>query len=485
MAPELAGSSPTDSAPRYGPGDLVAGKYLLQRVIGVGGMGSVWLARNVDLDAPVAIKLVRADVAPAGMAERLKREARVEAKLAHHAVVRVFDFGVTGYGDPFIAMEHLEGMSLADALDEEGSVPVIVALRLLLPVIDGLVAAHARGIVHRDVKPDNIFLARGARHVQPKLLDFGVAKLDRWDQNPRITLQGTVIGSPSYMSPEQARALNDVDHRADVWAVCATLFEAVTGSPPFRAESYGAVVRRILDDPVQMPVTSIDVEAALWRILARGLAKDRQERIQSMHDLGTSLARLLLAHGITDDVCGDSLVTTWKLDPAPPATGLSGGLPGPSADLLREVPESLAPTLSSGLAAPSSVPRGRQSHAALAAFAALLLFMLVLSASTRYEARPSGTGGEKPRSAPMAIAARPSGEAPTPTTSAGVAPAPRAAPTSAPSSRERSGAKPGLPVTSTKTAPRPRARVNAPLLLAEHESRAIDESTLELKDPYR
>jgi serine/threonine protein kinase len=381
---------PAITSARYGAGDLVAGKYLLDRVLGEGGMGSVWLAHNMDLDAAVAIKLVHADVAPREAADRLKREARAEAQIEHRAIVRVFDCGETEHGHPFIVMEHLEGMSFADALDKKGPLSATSAVRILLPIVDGLSAAHEKGIVHRDIKPENIFLARGARHIQPKVVDFGIAKLDRWDPNPAITLQGTVLGSPSYMAPEQARGLDDVDHRADIWALCAVLYEAITGSPPFRGDTYNAILRSIVEDDVTPLTNSRGAVAALWMVLERGLSKDRAQRFQSMRELGSALARFLIAHGVEADVCGDSVATTWGIPGEPqkgseaperPSTRVRPVLAlvaSPLDDTAAGVP-SVAPTSTSGLAAPSSRPRERHHGAVLPLLAALVMLAGVVS----------------------------------------------------------------------------------------------------------
>ncbi len=301
-------SAPSDRC-SYAAGDLIADKYLLEQLLDEGGMGSVWVARNVDLDARVAVKLLRSSSVHFGAAERLKREARVEARLEHRAIVRVFDCGETSEGAPFIVMELLDGTCLAEILEKNGPLSPTEAVRVLLPIVDGLSAAHDKGIVHRDMKPANIFLARGARHVQPKIVDFGIASLGRWAPNPKLTLQGAVLGTPVYMAPEQARGLDDVDHRADVWAICGVLYEAVTSSPPFRGDSYNSVLRAIVEDPVTPLLEPSTRE--LWPILERGLSKDRELRFQSMRELGAALAQFLRARGVTEDVCGDSLDAVW------------------------------------------------------------------------------------------------------------------------------------------------------------------------------
>ncbi|HEX4473580.1 MAG TPA: serine/threonine-protein kinase [Polyangiaceae bacterium] len=295
-------------------GDVVAHKYRLERLLDEGGMGSVWDAHNVDLDVSVALKLLRPNVEHSCARDRMRREARVEARLEHRAIVRVFDCGETEDGVPFIAMELLEGMCLADALEKNGPMRAIEAVRTLLPIIDGLGAAHEQGIVHRDVKPANIFLAQGARGLQPKIVDFGIATSGEWGSGPEITLEGTVMGSPAYMAPEQARGLSDVDHRADIWAVSAVLYEAVTHSPPFHGESFDALLRSIIRDEVT-PSRGPEIRG-LWPILARGLAKDRERRFQSMRQLGSALAQFLLDRGVADDATGESLACAWGHDGA-------------------------------------------------------------------------------------------------------------------------------------------------------------------------
>ncbi len=296
------------------PGDVVAHKFRLERLLDEGGMGTVWVAHNVDLDVRVALKLLRPDVAQACARDRMMREARVEARLEHRAIVRVFDCGETEDGAPFIAMELLEGMCLADSLEKNGPMRAIEAVRTLLPIIDGLDAAHEQGIVHRDVKPANIFLARGAQGLKPKIVDFGIATSGGWANGPQITLEGTVMGSPAYMAPEQARGLSDVDHRADIWAISAVLYEAVTNSPPFHGESFDALLRSIIRDEVT-PSRGPEIRG-LWPILARGLDKDRERRFQSMRQLGSALAQFLLDRGVTDDATGESLARAWSHDGA-------------------------------------------------------------------------------------------------------------------------------------------------------------------------
>jgi serine/threonine-protein kinase len=304
---------------RYTPGAILSGKYRLVAMIGEGGMGAVWRATNELLDLPVAIKLIRADLDRSSLRARLQIEARAAAKLGHPAIVRVFDVGETAFGDPFIVMELLQGETLGRMITR-GRLSAARAVQILLPVIEALALAHARGIVHRDLKPDNVMLALEDQRVQPKILDFGIAKLtDPRDTDHKLTEVGVVVGSPDYMSPEQARGQDDVDASSDIWALCVVLYEAVTGVTPFSAANYNALLRAILEDTPRSLVEHAAGDAALWQIVERGLAKDRNQRHPSMTTLGRALAGWLLSHGINEDACGASLESKWfgrNSDPA-------------------------------------------------------------------------------------------------------------------------------------------------------------------------
>ena len=201
----------------YRVGDVIAGKYRLEALLGEGGMGTVWRAINLQLEAPVALKLIRNELDRTSLARRLKQEARAAAKLGHPAIVRVFDVGDSDLGDPYIVMELLNGRTLGRLLASEQRLSAVQGVQLLLPVADALMTAHAKGIVHRDLKPDNVFLAYEGEQLQPKLLDFGIAKLaDEGGQSLHLTQTGAVLGSPEYMSPEQARGQDNIDHRTDI-----------------------------------------------------------------------------------------------------------------------------------------------------------------------------------------------------------------------------------------------------------------------------
>ncbi len=273
-------------------------------------MAAVWVAHNETLDINVAIKFIRTDLKHAGLTGRLLQEARAAARLGHSAIVRILDFGKTDTDEPYIVMELLNGEDLGATLKRNGPMPPVKAVRTLIPIVDALAVAHSKRIVHRDLKPENIFLSDGeSGKPQPKLVDFGIAKLEK-DGMERITQIGATMGSPAYMSPEQARGL-DVDPRSDIWALCVVLYELTTGELPFTGVTYTALVCSILESTPK-PMTEVGAgDPELWSIVERGLQKDPANRWQSMRDLGTSLARWLLAHGVNADVTGASLQSAW------------------------------------------------------------------------------------------------------------------------------------------------------------------------------
>jgi serine/threonine-protein kinase len=298
--------------PRYTDGSVVAQKYRLVRLLGEGGMGAVWVAQNLTLGVQVALKLIRAEIEGRvdGLSERLLTEARAAASIGHPAIIQVFDFGLTEHNEPFIAMELLHGESLANVVKKRGRIAAGRAVRTILPVIEALVVANQRGIVHRDLKPDNIFLAQQANRVQPKLLDFGIAKLSQ-GFSANLTCEGTVLGSPAYMSPEQARGESDVDFRTDMWALCVVLYEMVTGLHPFTGANWHGLMWSIMEGKPKALAEHQLEEPALWAILQRGLSKEREQRWDSMFEFGQALALWLIEQGVTRDICNSSLKSTW------------------------------------------------------------------------------------------------------------------------------------------------------------------------------
>ncbi len=303
-------SSPTRR--RYQTGDVVAGKYELVRVLGQGGMGEVWEARNRLLNSAVAIKVLRGDLDEERAGERLLQEARAAAQLGHPAIVRVFDVGETHLADPFIVMELLVGDNLGELLAAEGRLSAVAAIQILLPIADALGTAHHKGIVHRDIKPENIYVAEEVNgEVQPKLVDFGVAKLENAEVDAKLTLRGTIVGSPSYLAPEQARGSENADYRVDIWGFSVVIYELITGVPPFNGGNYNALLRSIVEDDPKPIMAHAAGDAELWELLERGLRKNPEERWPSMHEYGRALAQWAFAQGVDEDICGIGLEAKW------------------------------------------------------------------------------------------------------------------------------------------------------------------------------
>jgi serine/threonine protein kinase len=319
----------------YHAGDVVAGKYRLDWEASEGGMCRVWMAVNTTLDLPVAIKFLHRELRCSALVDCLQREARAMAALHHPAVVRVFDWGQISPDNPFIVMERLDGDDLRQTLDSEGPLSAEDAVRLMLPIASGLCAAHAHGIVHRDLKPENILLARddGGR-IQPKLLDFGIARVSSEDRS-RAVSEIHAIGTVGYMPPEQVFALEGLDHRADVWAFCAVLYEIISGETPVSGESLDDMRRAFIQDTIPSLADSSGVEEALWALLERGLRKDPNERWSTMHELGRALGQWLVSRGILDDVFGCSIAAEWFDRSAPDAVAKRTGPDDASAQPTR------------------------------------------------------------------------------------------------------------------------------------------------------
>src|SRR5688572_8859174 len=296
----------------YRPGRFVLDKYELVEAVAEGTMGVVWLARHSTLDIDVAVKLPSSADSGTGGQLRAFSEARMAARLLHPAVCRVLDFGLTAEGDPCVVTEWLEGETLASTLAREGKLPATEAVQLLLPVLEALSLAHAHGIVHQDVKPENLFLARDEQQrLQPKVLDFGIAR----ERHRRASWlkAGLISGTPYYMSPEQACGREDIDHRADIWSTCATLYEVVSGRPPFDADTCEVVLAQVMGSAPPPLFEHGAGDTWLSAIVDRGLEKDPERRHASANELATALAIWLVDQGVETDATGQSLRARFGL----------------------------------------------------------------------------------------------------------------------------------------------------------------------------
>jgi serine/threonine-protein kinase len=288
---------------RLQEGSLVAGKYRIAKKLGEGAMGSVWLATNEATDGEFAIKVLRAEVtsAPDALA-RFFQEARVCGRLRHPSVVQIYDAGQATElgGAPYLVMERLDGLPLDALVRQRGGLPARLAVDIVAQIARGLHLAHQKGIVHRDVKPANVFLHKpGTGALVPKMLDFGISKMaDPRTPEVSLTQTSSFMGSPMYMSPEQMDSAKNVDARSDVHALGVLLWECLAGKPPFRATSYNMLVVEITRDArPDLAAIVPSVSPALAQIVARATAIDRKDRYQSASDLADALEIELAALG--------------------------------------------------------------------------------------------------------------------------------------------------------------------------------------------
>jgi serine/threonine-protein kinase len=276
-------------------GDILAGKYRVERILGSGGMGVVVAAWHQELEQRVAVKFLLPEIAArTDAAERFRREARAAVKIRSEHVARVVDVGTLDGVAPYMVMEYLDGHDLAQELRTRGVLPVSESVDYILQACEAVAEAHANGIVHRDLKPANLFLTRrsdGTRSV--KVLDFGISKstLGASVNDLSLTRTSSLIGSPLYMSPEQMKSAREVDFRADIWALGTILFEMLAGRPPYVADSIPQLCAALLhDSPPPLSDFRKDVPAGLEAILLRCLAKERTQRWTTIAEFAQKVA---------------------------------------------------------------------------------------------------------------------------------------------------------------------------------------------------
>ncbi len=275
-------------------GDVLVGKYEVERVLGVGGMGVVVAARHLHLGQRVAIKFIRgAALIDPNVVNRFLVEARAAAALSSEHVARVIDVGTLETGAPYLVMEHLTGVDLDQFLHDNGPIAVPLAVGFVLQACEAIGEAHVKGIVHRDLKPSNLFLSqRMDSTALVKVLDFGISKASQQEGIPQnLTASGTIVGSPIYMSPEQIRDAKRVDARSDVWSLGVILYELLTGVTPFAGETLGQTFARVLsEEPTPIERVRPDVPPALASTIRRCLERDLTLRIQNVGELALGLA---------------------------------------------------------------------------------------------------------------------------------------------------------------------------------------------------
>lgn len=277
-------------------GSIVANRYRIEEVIGRGGMGVVLAARHLELDERVAVKFMSTEaVSDPEAVARFDREVRAAARLRSEYVARVYDAGRLADGERYMVLEYLEGQDLSERVQRGGPLQIECAIRFLLQACSAVLEAHVLGIIHRDLKPANLRVVRRADGSEiVKVLDFGVMKrvsLEPSDTLTQETQPGTVIGTPFYSSPEQLRGKGDVDTRTDVWSLGVTLFELLTGQPPFSGKTYAQVIANVLEAPTpSLRSLRPEVGAALEQAVCCCLAKNPSDRFPSVVELAQALA---------------------------------------------------------------------------------------------------------------------------------------------------------------------------------------------------
>jgi len=388
-------------------GRVLARKYVLDRPAGFGGMSQLWVATNRTTGADVCVKVLVPDPERRGhgrdLVERFRREAHAAARLSHRAIVRVFDLleldedlEAVAKGDaPYayaIVMELLRGETLGDMLAKRGKIPLEEALDLFLPVVSALGHAHRASVIHRDLKPDNLFLATDPDgHVLPKVLDFGVSKLQTADA---LTVDGVLVGTPTFMSPEQASGARHIDARSDVFSLGILFYMMLSGRNPFEdAPTFAATLDVIIHRTVA-PIP--ELPGPIWSVLERAIEKEPHLRFESADELGTALRGAAGLPAPADSnpsfPSASHLVRPFESGTSSPATGEAWSAP---ADVLEHV---------SG--APARRRRGIVV-AVVSAASALLIASLVVTVipSKRPEAElPSTKDGLRAASAQLASA---------------------------------------------------------------------------------
>ncbi|MBE7481736.1 MAG: protein kinase [Polyangiaceae bacterium] len=287
-----ADPQPSIAAP-VRPGDVLAKKYRITRVLGAGGMGVVVAAEDVELDRAVAVKFLSPEgAANPNIVARFKREARAAVKITSEHVAKVIEVGQLDGGEPYIVMELLEGSDLADRV-AAGPLPVEDALDYVLQACEAIAEAHSKGIVHRDLKPANLFLTKRADGSPcVKVLDFGISSMSGPNApDHALTRTGAIMGSPFYMSPEQAKSARTADGRSDIWSLGAVLFELLAGRPPFLGETMGELIAAILtEEPKPLRALRPDAPEGLEAVVVRCLAKEPAARYATVGELAKALA---------------------------------------------------------------------------------------------------------------------------------------------------------------------------------------------------
>jgi serine/threonine-protein kinase len=467
------------------PGLVIAERFRLNRQIGRGGMGSVWHATHLGLDVACALKFIEGQYAELPEAQaRFQREAKAAAQLRSPHVVQILDHGVFE-GTPYLAMELLDGEDLGKRLGRIGRLPPRDVCLIVAQVCRALTKAHAAGIVHRDLKPDNVFLVRDDEREIAKVLDFGIAKAAPGSLDFANTKTGAMLGTPYYMSPEQAQGTRALDARSDLWSLGVIVYQTLTGQLPFESEALGDLLMKIMVAPLPVPsVVAPDLGIGFDAWWTKAASRDVGGRFQTAKELSDELSRVF---GQTPavELAARTPAPSQDTGPRPPATPEPAG----TMRMTPSAPQPPAPSatpqavtggpMARSYSAAAPVARSRGGLAASLAIGGVALALVAVVAVFAVRARTKTVDGVVPAAttAPAAAASSTAVEpVPPPATETPTAPAPTAALASASSEasspsetpppgaarpRPRAGAGAGAsPATPPTTKPPPRKKAN-------------------------
>jgi serine/threonine-protein kinase len=372
-------------------GTIVAGKYRIESILGKGGMGIVYRAYHLALEEDVAIKVLRREVSrDQETSQRFEREAQSAAKLKSEHVARIKDVGMFEDGLPYMVMEFLEGADLGQMVDTHGAMTIPVAVDLVLQACDAIVEAHSLGIVHRDIKPTNLFVSfRPDQSAIVKVLDFGISKSAN-GTDLSLTQTQSMLGTPAYMSPEQMRSARSVDARTDVWSIGTVLYELVEGRRPFEAESFSEMCVMVAVDPPARMTKAIDLDPVIVRCLAKQPADRYPHVAELMRDLAAFAGNPEAAHRYVKRAYRTlGLPVPLSMESSPNIQRLAlytTPVPGPSPTLVYDAASAAmavanaAPTATSHARTIEDPPRVRRSSRGLAIGAVLVAAVGVVTA---------------------------------------------------------------------------------------------------------
>ena len=312
-------------------GQQITATLRLVRLLGQGGMGSVWIADHLSLGTQVAVKFMSPQLAQnAGLVQRFRREAMAAAQIKSHHVAQVFDHGVMHDGTPYIVMELLEGEDLRQRIRRDGPLDLQVLAGIVTQTAKALGRAHQLGIVHRDIKPDNIFLADVGGEMIVKVLDFGIAKL-MVDDGMASTSTGSMLGTPLYMSPEQLLSSKQADARSDLWSLGVVAYKAMTGAVPFTGETIGAL-SVVVHAGVFLPPSTMrpGIPSSIDDWMHRALQRQPDARFSSAREMAEELERIVREPPVAMVAPGPMRSVQWS-DPASAAASQSRSFPGTSS----------------------------------------------------------------------------------------------------------------------------------------------------------